>query len=199
MNEQSENIVEQMMHLVMLIHRYHAASRLRQGPFDNPYRGQGRVISILKMKPEISQKELSYLLDMSRQSLAELLSKLEACGYITRTPSSTDGRAMNIMLTQKGKEASEEMEERDSGGLFESLTSEEQKQFCGYLERLIQDLTEKLKAYGPGRSDERQGRFGNDFSRQFERRNRAHWGQEERRRRGEDGRQNPTQKKRYED
>lgn len=32
--------------------------------------GQGRVLAILKLKPEISQRDLSYLLDMSKQSLA---------------------------------------------------------------------------------------------------------------------------------
>ena len=188
MSEQSENLVEQIMRLAMLIHRYQAVSGERMGPFDNPYRGQGRVISILKMKPEISQRELSYLLDMSRQSLAELLSKLESCGYITRTPSSTDGRVMNITLTPKGKEASDEMEERDSGNLFEGLTSEEQEKFSEYLERLIQNLAEKLKAHGPAQHGERQRRFGNDFNRQYEFR-----------RRDPNERRGPAQRGRYED
>ena len=173
MSEHSENLAEQIMRSAMMIHRYQAVSREKMGPFDNPYRGQGRVISILKMKPEISQKELSYLLDMSRQSLAELLSKLESCGYITRTPSKTDGRVMDITLTPKGKEASEEMEEGDSGELFECLTAEEQEKFSDYLERLIHDLTEKLNMRGVGRREERQRRYGNDFSRQFEYRRRG--------------------------
>ena len=73
------------MRLEGLLHRHMAVGRQRT--FMNPHRGQGRVLSILKLKPEITQKELTYLLDMSKQALGELLKKLENCGYITRTPS----------------------------------------------------------------------------------------------------------------
>lgn len=105
----------------------------------NPHRGQGRILSILKLKPEITQKELTYLLDMSKQALGELLSKLESCGYITRTPSKEDGRVMLITLTEKGKAESAEMESDsdDTEDLFQCLTDDEQKNLEQYLERLI--------------------------------------------------------------
>ena len=53
----------------------------------DPHRGQGRVLAILAENPEISQKKLSFLLDMRNQSLSELLAKLEKAGLITRVPS----------------------------------------------------------------------------------------------------------------
>lgn len=60
---------------------------------------------MLKLKLEITQKELTYLLDMSKQALGELLSKLEKAGYITRKPSEEDRRMIIITLTEKGKAA----------------------------------------------------------------------------------------------
>jgi DNA-binding MarR family transcriptional regulator len=78
--------------LEMLMRRSHMHKFRSHGPFGNPHGGQGRVMAILKMQPEIGQKELGYLLDMSKQSLAELLGKLEKSGYITRTQSEQDHR-----------------------------------------------------------------------------------------------------------
>lgn len=101
MNEQNKKLMDLLMRLEGLLHRHMIAGRERK--FMNPHRGQGRVLSILKLKPEITQKELTYLLDMSKQALGELLNKLENCGYITRTPSQEDGRVMIVTLTEKGK------------------------------------------------------------------------------------------------
>ena len=137
MSERNRQLINLFMRLEGLMHRHMMAGR--QGRYMNPHRGQGRVLSILKLKPEITQKELTYLLDMSKQALGELLNKLEACGYITRTPSESDGRVMLIKLTEKGKAASEEMdhEKDDTEDLFQCLTEEEQKNLEEYLERLI--------------------------------------------------------------
>jgi len=82
----SENniLMEQFSRAAMLLHRYTHHSRRTQGPFEDPHRGQGRILALLKVKPEISQRELSYLLDIRNQSLSELLTKLEKAGYISR-------------------------------------------------------------------------------------------------------------------
>jgi DNA-binding MarR family transcriptional regulator len=76
----TEEVSEQLRQLQMLMHRAVMQKFAQSGGFHNPHRGQGRVLAALKIKPEISQKELTYLLNMSRQSLAELLSKLEKNG-----------------------------------------------------------------------------------------------------------------------
>ncbi len=107
MSEKNEELRVQVYRNFSLIYRNmtrHWMSRLQeQKSFKDPSRGQGRVLSILKMKPEISQKELLYLLDTSKQSLAELLSKLEKRGYILREPSEEDRRVMIVKLTEEGK------------------------------------------------------------------------------------------------
>ena len=58
------------------------------------------MLAILKMKPEISRKELTCLLNMSKQSVAELISKMEKSGYVTREPSEKDKRVMTIKLAE---------------------------------------------------------------------------------------------------
>jgi DNA-binding MarR family transcriptional regulator len=106
----------------------------------NPYRGQGRVLKLLKLKPETTQKELSDLLDMRPQSLGDLLNILEQIGYITRRPSENDKRAMMIRLTEKG--ANEEIgDEKQLGfdSLFNCLSEEEQARLREYLKRIIDD------------------------------------------------------------
>jgi DNA-binding MarR family transcriptional regulator len=116
------------------------------GPFANPYQGQGRVLSILKLKNEISQKDLGFLLNIRNQSLMELLVKLEKSGYITRRPSEEDRRTMIVTLTEEGKAAAEKGEggETELDGIFNCLNEEETGKFTEYLDRLIAALEKEL-------------------------------------------------------
>lgn len=139
MNEIKIMITEQLQQLQMLMHRATFQDFRGGGRARNPHRGQGRVLAILKLKPEISQRDLSYLLDMSKQSLAELLTKLEKSGYITREPSEEDKRVLTIKLTEEGRKAAENVEEHDpdTENILDCLNSEELTAFSDYLERII--------------------------------------------------------------
>ena len=108
----------------------------------NPHRGQGRVLSLLKLQPEIGQKELGYLLDMSKQALAELLSKLEKSGFITRTESEKDRRSYIIRLTDEGRAAADNIDDEPDnfGAIFDCLTEEEQQNLANYMDRIIASL-----------------------------------------------------------
>lgn len=136
------DLTEQFTRIEWLLHRYHQRNHTHHGPMGDPRKGQGRVLAVLKMKPEISQKDLLYLLDMRPQSLGELLSKLEKSGYITRTQSETDRRVMNIKLTKEGTEATEQEFSFDK--LFECLNEEEQINLSGYLNRIIETIEAQL-------------------------------------------------------
>lgn len=142
MEEKKFDLIEQFTRIEWLLHRYHLQNHTQHGPMGDPRRGQGRVLAILKLKPEISQKDLSYLLDMRPQSLGELLSKLEKSGYINRTPSETDRRVMNIKLTKEGSEATEQ--EFSFDRIFECLKEEEQQNLSSYLGRIIETLETRL-------------------------------------------------------
>ena len=103
------------------------------------YRGRGRVLSILKERPEISRKELEGQLNISRQALNELLGKLEKGGLVVRTPSETDRRVMMIRLTEKGRVAAVESDEgiHPLTGLLSCLNEEEKASFSDYLDRIL--------------------------------------------------------------
>ncbi len=134
----SNDLFEQFTRLNWLLHRYHQQNHREYGPMGDTHRGQGRILALLKLKPEISQKELSTILDIRSQSLGELLAKLEKSGYITRSPSDEDRRVMIIRLTEAGKSASTKSEQQmDTEALFEGLDEEERMKLSDYLSRII--------------------------------------------------------------
>jgi DNA-binding MarR family transcriptional regulator len=149
MSEIKVTITGQLQHLQMLMHRV-VFNGFMGGGAHNPHRGQGRVLAILKMKPEISQKALSYLLDMSKQSLAELLAKLEKNGCITREPSREDKRVMTVKLTGEGLKAAGEVDDGAPGAakILDCFSDEELGQFSGYLSRIIKSCQEQLPGDG---------------------------------------------------
>lgn len=156
------DLVEKLFRLEMLFHRYQAHSFRAHGALGSPLRGQGRVLSILKLQPVISQKELSYLLNMRQQSLSELLAKLKKSGYITRKPSPEDKRATVISLTQAGREAAENVDrqEVDIQRILDCLSEEEQAQLGEYLDRLANTLEQALKEAGIEKEAPFGGRCG---------------------------------------
>ncbi|MDE5977468.1 MAG: MarR family transcriptional regulator [Turicibacter sp.] len=114
--------------------------------FAGGHRGQGRVLSILKDKPEITQKELVSLLRIRPQSLGELLTKLEAQGFITREPSKKDRRMTIVKLTEVGKE---EIKKNNQMGdsiekIFNILDDEEKDQLYHILDKLSKELEENI-------------------------------------------------------
>lgn len=163
MNDLKTNITDQLRHLQMLMHRaYHDITDTSRNAH-NPYRGQGRVLSVLKLKPETSQKELSYLLDMSKQALAELLTKLEKNGYILRQSSEDDKRVTVIRLTEEGMKCAVDMDEAavDSfhDQVLDCLEDEELEKFDEYLGRVIK----RYEDHFPDEDFERRRRLMSDF------------------------------------
>ena len=143
MSEIKGIIHEQLQQLQMLMQRTMFS---HFGKMHNPHRGQGRVLAILKLKPVISQKELTYLLNMSKQSVAELLTKLEKSGYITREPSEDDKRVMTIRLTEEGAKAADNADDSESDSLkiLDCLNDNELATLSGYLERIIKQYEEQF-------------------------------------------------------
>lgn len=136
------DLFEQFGRIEWLLHRLHQQGHRAHGPLGDPHRGQGRILAMLKMQPGISQKDLSYLLDIRPQSLGELLVKLERGGYIVRTQSEADRRVMDIRLTDAGVRAAQQP--FDWGGVFDCLSAEEQEALSGYLQRIIAALEGQL-------------------------------------------------------
>jgi len=51
--ENPEGLMEKFFRLEMLLHRGQIANLRAYGPFGSPIRGQGRVLTLLKMQPTI--------------------------------------------------------------------------------------------------------------------------------------------------
>jgi DNA-binding MarR family transcriptional regulator len=171
MDDTNRDLLEQIYHLAWFLRRFQMQHLRERGPMGSPYQGQGRILALLKLKPQISQKDLAQILDIRSQSLGELLAKLERQGYITRTPSPADRRVMDISLTEAGRAVAEqENGSGEMGSFFDCLTPEEKTNLGGYLARLLQELEQQLGAgEGPsgfgGRQDLRDPRTRGPFRR----------------------------------
>lgn len=110
-------------------------SQAESGPFADSTRGQGCILAMLKIQPEITTKDLSYLLEIRQQSLNELLNKLERSGYVERRSSETDRRVMVVHLTEMGEKV--QQPRTDYQEILGCLSQEELQQFGNYLNRII--------------------------------------------------------------
>lgn len=108
-------------------------------------RGQGRILSLLKMKDGIGTKELSYILGIRVSSLNETLLKMKKKGLITRKPSKKDRRITEIYLTDKGRNMNFDTYQQDD--LFDSFTQQEKEQLLDYLNRLIEKLDQRIPSH----------------------------------------------------
>lgn len=118
------------------------------GPVADPMRGQGRILALLKIKDGVSTKDMSSVLGIRTSSLNELLSKLEAKGYITREQSEEDGRVLIVKLTDKGREVEQQSGTAGAADMFDCL-DETEKTTCGdYLDRLIDQVGAEIGEQG---------------------------------------------------
>lgn len=135
MNDMYTATYEKLSTLQWLMKRRQMFSQAESGRFADSTRGQGRILAMLKIQPEIATKDLAYLLGIRQQSLNELLKKLEKNSYVERRPSEKDRRVMVVHLTEKGKEAQEPEENYQE--FLGCLSPEELQQFGEYLDRII--------------------------------------------------------------
>ncbi len=162
MGNKDPDLFEKFNRVQKLLSKYQLWHYRNFGPTGDPHRGQGRVLAILKLQPEISQKELGFLLDMRNQSLGELLSKLEKAGAVTREASEEDRRSMNIKLTERGAKLIEQSRQKpdDVGRVFECLSTEDTEKLREILEHLSGELEKLLGGdqEKPARKDARRGK-----------------------------------------
>lgn len=124
-------------------------------------RGQGRVLALLRLRPEITQRDLNTILDMRQQSLAELIGKLERRGYVTRRRSEQDKRVMVVSLTEEGRAAADALADPERRFAFlDCLDVAEKRSLAALLARIVERLENDLGARADG---------GNEFEERRER------------------------------
>ncbi len=99
----------------------------------NRIRGGAGILSHLKKGEGKTQQALADEIGIRAQSVSEALSVLEEKGYICRTPSESDRRAMLIYITDSGEVFSEEItsERKERAERFFSALSDGEKEMLG--------------------------------------------------------------------
>ena len=101
-----------------------AAFRLGQSVLREYLKGSGiqpghaDFLYVVSKMEGITQRELSEVMMVSRPAVAQTAKSLEEAGLIQRTPSATDGRAVNVFLTERGRALAPVLDEA-----FERLTA----------------------------------------------------------------------------
>ena len=105
--------------------------------------GQARVLTMVSMKEGINQKDLAFLLGIRPQTIGELLRKLEERELVERRKSSTDGRAVQLYLTDAGRAKAAEISQRRAiaaADVFSVLDDDEKLQLDAILDKLSVEL-----------------------------------------------------------
>ena len=89
------------------------------------------------------QKNIEHHFGMRRSSANSLISSMEQNGYLTRDPVKEDARLKRLVLTEKGQETSDSIQQRldnFEASLASLYTEEEQQQLLTLLKRLIDQV-----------------------------------------------------------
>ncbi len=113
------------------------AGRMAQRrPQGGPARSQALVLSILAGREVLSQRELQQMLGIQPGSLSELISKLEAKGFLTREKAE-DRRGNLLRITDAGRDAIPGIQAAPEDDLFVPLSPEQQDQLSDMLRALL--------------------------------------------------------------
>ena len=119
------------------------------------YEGRGSQKRILVILGEaggaVTQRELTGMMGIQPGSASEVISKLEAAGYIIRETNSQDKRTADIRLTEAGLAASEAIREqraRRHEDMFSCLEDGEKEQLLALLEKLSGDWMLRYRGSG---------------------------------------------------
>lgn len=130
---------------------------------------QKRILIILQEMGDMTQRELTERLGIQPGSVSEVIGKLEHAGLLSRSPSSTDRRTMDLQLTEAGRVQAEAMAEQRRmrhQEMFSCLSEEEKETLVGLAEKLSADwnsryhetVPEHSSMKCPGQDRERRGK-----------------------------------------
>jgi DNA-binding MarR family transcriptional regulator len=104
---------------------------------------RGEIIWLLRRRGQLTQRELSEILDCTPRNVTGLVDALENAGFVARTRHPTDRRAVLVSLTTHGETlAAGWSVDRDDGTarLFAGTSSADLATFATVLERVLAAL-----------------------------------------------------------
>lgn len=102
--------------------------------------GQRRILVTLLRRPDLTQKELQDILEISSGSLSEILQKMEDAALVERKKSRDDKRQVKLALTPEGKALALRVKEhylRTLERMFECLSPQEKRSLGEILAKLV--------------------------------------------------------------
>ncbi|WP_058519110.1 MarR family winged helix-turn-helix transcriptional regulator [Legionella parisiensis] len=136
-NAVNGNELSYLIFLLARTHRGMASELLR--PL-NLYPGQELLLMQLWDRDGQSQIELICRLGLDASTVTKMVQRLEAQGHITRTPSSTDKRVMQVNLTSTGKKLRAEVEKMWTSlnsAVTQILDEKEHEQISALLKKIV--------------------------------------------------------------
>lgn len=101
-------------------------------------RGQTKILKILAVRNEMTQRELQNDLKVRPASLSEILAKLEAHKMVVRSRDVGDKRKRTVRITETGRAAVRfQSDAEENVNLFDVLTEEEEVTLKRLLEKLV--------------------------------------------------------------
>ena len=113
---------------------------LRHQP--NNGHGQKRILKMLAKNGALTQKELQEYFHIQSGSMSELVSKLEARGFVTKERDEEDKRKVVLKITELGLEQVETSWEENKKDMFQALNEEERELLKGLLGKLLESWGE---------------------------------------------------------
>lgn len=107
------------------------------------------IIHVVRKNPGVNQARIAVLLGLDKGSLARTVKRLEASGYLLRTPDETDHRASCLTATAAAEElklSKERIEHSFYDWLLSDLSQEEKDAFVSTLDRLYHRCKDESKS-----------------------------------------------------
>ncbi|HEU4964255.1 MAG TPA: MarR family transcriptional regulator [Bacilli bacterium] len=105
---------------------------------------QWTLLTVLSRHPQgMTMTELGKNLLVTKANMTGMIDRLERDGFVSRHPDQFDRRVTKVMLTEKGSEFLDGIEEprrQFTEGMLADFTIEERQQLFDYLERLFKRL-----------------------------------------------------------
>lgn len=112
------------------------------------YIGQPRVLFYLEDNPEISQKELSENLDVSKEATSVSIRRLEKGGFIIREECKNDRRVKLLKLSDQGERVVKDLRlnfDEINSFMFTDLNDKDKDEFKRILTIMNNSLEKRLK------------------------------------------------------
>ena len=105
--------------------------------------GQPKLLAYLTVAGPCHQRELASYYELNPAAVSRMLEALERGGFVTRRPDAASRRRDLVEITDKGRRAHQQWEDRCQEleqVMLSDFTEKERAQFCDYLARAHRNL-----------------------------------------------------------